>query len=125
MTILMKLINDDKPTIDTLTDIAKENLCNAEIVTRVIEERLDEVEPDKMLPIICLIDSICKNIGTPYVDLFQQNLVSNFSHVFQHVSKDVRKGLHKLRLSWRDSIFSGNILQELDTKLHAIDPAWP
>ena len=86
---LAQLTFNNKIVINTLTDIAKEDASHAEIVTRVIEERLKKVKPDQMLPIMYLIDSICKNIGTPYVDLFQQNLVSNFSYVFQHVNEKV------------------------------------
>ena len=86
---LSQLTFNNKIVINTLTDIAKEDASHAEIVTRVIEERLKKVKPDQMLPIMYLIDSICKNIGTPYVDLFQQNLVSNFSYVFQHVNEKV------------------------------------
>ena len=90
---LAQLTFNNKIVINTLTDIAKEDASHAEIVTRVIEERLKKVKPDQMLPIMYLIDSICKNIGTPYVDLFQQNLVSNFSYVFQHVNEKVNMHL--------------------------------
>ena len=36
-----------------------------------------------------LIDSICKNHGGPYKELFQQNLVSNFAYIFQQVNEKV------------------------------------
>ena len=42
-----------------------------------------------MLPIMYLIDSICKNHGGPYKELFQQNLVSNFAYIFQQVNEKV------------------------------------
>ena len=86
---LSQLTFNNKIVINTLTDIAKEDVAHGEIICRVIEERLKKVKPDGMLPIMYLIDSICKNIGPPYVELFQQNLVSNFSYVFQHVNEKV------------------------------------
>ena len=36
-----------------------------------------------------LIDSICKNHGGPYKELFQQNLVSNFAYIFLAVNEKV------------------------------------
>ena len=86
---LSKLTDNNKLLIDNLTDIAKD-LKHAMVVTRVIEDRLMMVKPHGKLPIMYLIDSICKNIGEPYIEMFQQNLVSNFSHVFQECNKEVR-----------------------------------
>ena len=86
---LCTLTFNNKIVINTLTEIAKEEVQHAEVVTKVIEERLKRVKSDGMLPIMYLIDSICKNIGGPYNELFQQNLVSNFSYVFQHANEKV------------------------------------
>merc|ERR1711933_425459 len=108
-------------------EIAKEEVKHAEVVTRVIEERLKKVKPDGMLPLMYLIDSICKNIVGPYNELFQQNLVSNFSYVFQAVNEKVRMALYKLRLTWgeRYHVFTDYKLYQLDLKVKNIDPAWP
>ena len=43
-----------------------------------------------MLPLMYLIDSICKNHGSPYKELFQQGLVANFAFIFQQVSEKVK-----------------------------------
>ena len=86
---LSKLTDNNKLLIDNLTDIAKD-LKHAMVVTRVIEDRLMMVKPHGKLPIMYLIDSICKNIGEPYNEMFQQNLVSNFINVFQECNKEVR-----------------------------------
>ena len=75
--------------IDNLTAIAKEEINNAKLFIKVIEDRIKEVKADQMLPLMYLMDSICKNIGGPYNELFQQNLVSNFSLVFQAVNEKV------------------------------------
>ena len=87
---LCTLTFNNKIVINTLTELAKEEVKHAEVVTRVIEDRLKRVKPDGLLPLMYLIDSICKNIGGPYNELFQQNLVSNFSYVFQNVNEKVR-----------------------------------
>merc|ERR1711915_989013 len=113
--------------INTLTEIAKENTKFASVVVSVIEERLRKVPPDQMLPLMYLIDSICKNHGGPYKELFQQNLVSNFAYIFQQVNEKVRYALHKLRLTWGDryQVFTDQKLYQLDKKIQTIDPAWP
>jgi len=130
---LSTLSFNNKIVINTLTEIAKEEVKHAEVVTRVIEERLKKVKPDGMLPLMYLIDSICKNIGGPYNELFQQNLVSNFSYVFQAVNEkslvagsklkpaQVRMALYKLRLTWgeRYHVFTDYKLYQLDTKVRS------
>ena len=86
---LRELTFNNKIVINALTDIAKEDVEHATVVTKVIEDRLKKVKPDQMLPIMYLIDSIIKNIRGPYIELFQQNLVSTFSYVFQSVNEKV------------------------------------
>ena len=86
---LSTLTFNNKIVINTLTEIAKEEVKHAAVVTQVIEDRIRKVKADQMLPLMYLMDSICKNIGGPYNELFQQNLVSNFSHVFQAVNEKV------------------------------------
>merc|ERR1711976_909029 len=124
---LCTLTFNNKIVINTLTEIAKEEVQHAEVVTKVIEERLKRVKSDGMLPIMYLIDSICKNIGGPYNELFQQNLVSNFSYVFQACNEKVRALLYKLRATWGDRyhVFTDHKLHQLDLKVKTIDPAWP
>jgi len=136
---LTTLTFNNKIVINTLTEIAKENTKFASVVVSVIEERLRKVPPDQMLPLMYLIDSICKNHGGPYKELFQQNLVSNFAYIFQQVnekaltkkdktkSTQVRYALHKLRLTWGDryQVFTDQKLYQLDKKIQTIDPAWP
>ena len=86
---LSTLTFNNKIVINTLTEIAKEEVKHAAVVTKVIEDRIRKVKADQMLPLMYLMDSICKNIGVPYNELFQQNLVSNFSLVFQAVNEKV------------------------------------
>ena len=47
-----------------------------------------------MLPLMYLIDSICKNHGSPYKEMFNHNLVSNFAYIFQQVSEKVTMTEH-------------------------------
>merc|ERR1719494_873632 len=61
-----------------------------------------------------LIDSICKNHGSPYKEMFNHNLVSNFAYIFQQVSEKVRSNLYKLRITWGGNfqIFTPAVLHQ-------------
>lgn len=47
----------------------------------------DQVQPEVKLPILYLIDSIVKNVGDKYKQLFAQNIVNMFCGVFEKVKK--------------------------------------
>lgn len=47
-----------------------------------------QVSPDVKLPILYLIDSIVKNVGVKYKQLFAQNIVNMFCGVFEKVKVD-------------------------------------
>jgi len=124
---LVTLTFNDKIRINTLTEIAKEDQKYANVIVDCIEARLRKVPADQMLPLMYLIDSICKNHGSPYKEMFNHNLVSNFAFIFQQVSEKVRSLLYKLRLTWGGSyqVFTPTVLHQLDVKIKKIDPAWP
>jgi len=86
---LVTLTFNNKIVINTLTEIAKEDTKYANVIVDCIEARLRKVPADQMLPLMYLIDSICKNHGSPYKEMFNHNLVSNFSYIFQQVSEKV------------------------------------
>merc|ERR1711994_1224984 len=121
------------------TEIAKEDQKYANVIVDCIEARLRKVPADQMLPLMYLIDSICKNHGSPYKEMFNHNLVSNFAYIFQQVSEkasspkelakaaQVRSNLYKLRITWGGNfqIFTPAVLHQLDLRIKKIDPAWP
>jgi pre-mRNA cleavage complex 2 protein Pcf11 len=43
------------------------------------------VKPEMKLPVLYLVDSIVKNYGRAYTQLFTQNIVSSFCSVFEKV----------------------------------------
>ena len=94
-----------------------------------------KVSSSQKLPLLYLLDLIVKNHkeNRQYNDLFQQNIVSIFAHVFHNVPQEqvgkalhIRKELHKLRGTWTDwRSFSLTKLNQLDRKIHTLDPQWP
>lgn len=101
------------------------------------------------LPLLYLIDSIVKNVGDPYKQLFQQEIVGMFVDAFDKVGHSafsiflnrinvylslspclqsktdkVREKMFALRETWND-VFLQTKLYALDVKVNQIDQNWP
>ncbi|XP_074598629.1 uncharacterized protein LOC141853249 [Brevipalpus obovatus] len=125
---LNDLTFNSKPIISMLTMLAEDykDLVPLDIV-RSIEKRLRTIGEGKQLPLLYLIDSICKNVksaGRTYIDLFTQNIVSNFCQVFEKSNETTRASLFKLRRTWT-GLFPSDKLYAIDQKCHKLDRAWP
>ena len=125
-TLLGQLTFNDARVIKELTEIAKRNCKEYNVFVPMVEKHLRDVSPDRMLPTMYLIDSMCKNLQRCYKVFFGNNLVSNFAFVFEQVSLEDRSLLHQLRMTW-DQVFADrpNLLHQLDLRIKEIDPAWP
>ena len=123
-TLLGQLTSNDARVINELTEIAKRNCKKYNLFVPMVEKHLREVSPDRMLPTMYLIDSMCKNLQRCYKVFFGNNLVSNFAFVFEQVSLEDRSLLHELRMTW-DQVFAPKLLLQLDLRIKEIDPAWP
>ncbi|KAI1301457.1 Pre-mRNA cleavage complex 2 protein Pcf11 [Halotydeus destructor] len=123
---LEDLTFNSKPHISMLTMLADDyKETSARDIVKAIEERIHKVKNDKKLPLLYLLDCICKNVdGGLYINLFSEKIIENFSHVFEKTTEDTRAALHKLRGTW-SGIFPASTLYELDLKVNQIDPAWP
>jgi len=82
---LVTLTFNNKIVINTLTEIAKEDTKYANVIVDCIEARLRKVPADQMLPLMYLIDSICKNHGSPYKVLY------HFKQVFYPLFVPLRR----------------------------------
>jgi len=80
----------------------------------------------RKLPLLYLLDSICKNHERHYRDLFAKNLVRSFSVAFESAQDvNTRASMYKLRTTW-NSVFPFVILRQLDTTVREkLDPKWP
>jgi len=121
---------NSKPIINSMTELANEYSSDfAHVIVRCIEDKIKMVQSSHKLPLLYLLDSVLKNHTRPYHDLFQQNIVSIFAHVFHNVPREhaekVRTALYKLRTTWTDTYFSLTKLNQLDRKIQTLDPQWP
>uniref|UniRef100_A0A182QI56 CID domain-containing protein n=1 Tax=Anopheles farauti TaxID=69004 RepID=A0A182QI56_9DIPT len=115
---------NSKPLINMLTILAEENLEYAPIIVPLLEKHLAKVAPDVKLPILYLVDSIIKNVGKKYLELFSEVIVNMFCGVFQSVNEKIREKMFSLRQTWND-VFEQPKLYTLDVKINSIDPGWP
>lgn len=131
-TALMELKMNSKPHIAMLSMLAESELncpTAAEGIVRSIEQHLHEIRTSKAstqleLVNLYLIDSICKTVKGIYVELFTQNIVSNFVRIFERGDEKIRINLFKLRSTWNE-IFPPEKLLALDRRIKEIDPKWP
>lgn len=72
------------------------------------------------LPTLYLIDSICKNIGQPYIDLFSRNIVSLFLNVYASLPDvNLQNEFVRVLRTW-DNVMSPEIIQEIHLGLSKI-----
>ena len=46
------------------------------------------MSPEHKLPVLYLLDSIMKNLGGEYLQLFSKNIVATFCHTFERVVRN-------------------------------------
>ena len=128
-TALAELTFKDDSLIKDLTEFAKRETHH--VMVKIIEERFKEIPPGHMLPLMYLLDSMCKNLPG-YMNRFSKNLVSNFAFAFKQVSVKDRSQLYQLRVTWGEArpplqMFKpkqiGKILQKLNLRIREMDPA--
>ncbi|KAF8468373.1 hypothetical protein BDZ91DRAFT_108225 [Kalaharituber pfeilii] len=90
--------------ISNLTVIAKENIHAAQAIARVIEEHIDKTAPSRKLPALYLLDSIVKNVGTPYTLFFGRNLYRTFMDAYTLVDQPIRKKLEEMLQTWKQPV---------------------
>uniref|UniRef100_A0A1B6EJ89 CID domain-containing protein n=2 Tax=Cuerna arida TaxID=1464854 RepID=A0A1B6EJ89_9HEMI len=121
---LSELTVNSKPHINMLTMLAEDHLEYAPIITQTVLTHLQKVRPDVKLPVLYLIDSIVKNVGKAYINLFTQSIVQSFTSTFEKVDEKTREQMFKLRQTWSE-VFPAKTIYTLDKSVQQIDPAWP
>ncbi|KAG0323488.1 hypothetical protein BGZ99_002745 [Dissophora globulifera] len=99
-TELATLSFNSKPIITSLTIAAGDNVSSARVIVQTIEERLRTAPPMQKLPTLYLIDSIIKNVGGPYLNLFGHSIVSLFLDAYTVVDSSARASFEKVLGTW-------------------------
>ncbi|KAL6045567.1 mRNA 3' end processing factor, variant 3 [Balamuthia mandrillaris] len=97
---LAELTFNSKPIINNLTIVAGENIHASEQIAKLIEHRLTSAHMKRKLPFLYLTDSIVKNIGGVYHQLFSSNIDMLFLNVYEKADEPTRQSLHRLLSTW-------------------------
>ncbi|KAI9684711.1 MAG: hypothetical protein M1829_000086 [Trizodia sp. TS-e1964] len=90
--------------ISNLTVIAKENMDHALAIARVLENHIRTAPPTRKLPALYVLDSVVKNVGTPYTLFFGHNLYQTFMSAYTLVDLPVRRKLEEMLKTWKEPV---------------------
>ncbi|SCU85320.1 LADA_0D06854g1_1 [Lachancea dasiensis] len=98
--ILEELTCNSRPIITTLTKTAEENIACAQQIVDLIEKRIERCVPNHKLYAFYVLDSICKNAGSPYTIYFSRNLAKLYKRAYLLVDNQTRSSLIRLFQTW-------------------------
>lgn len=90
--------------IITLTNLARELTSIAYPIAEILEQHIKKAPPQRKLPAIYLLDSIVKNVGTPYTLFFGKNLYQTFMDVYASVDQRTRHKLEEMLQTWKEPV---------------------
>ncbi|KAF9989562.1 hypothetical protein BGZ75_005878 [Mortierella antarctica] len=114
---LASLTFNSKPIITSLTIAAGENIGVSKVIVQTIEERLRTAPPNQKLPTLYLIDSIIKNVGGPYLNLFGRTIVNLFLDAYAVVDSSAKASFEKVLgtwPNWNSQLFPRDIITRMD-----------
>ncbi|ORX80595.1 hypothetical protein K493DRAFT_97356, partial [Basidiobolus meristosporus CBS 931.73] len=84
-------------------------------------EQIRRVHPRQKLPVFYLLDSICKNVGSTYINLFARNIVKTFLDTFFSVDQATQRNLERVLGTWKNGpngpIFPPDLLSNIERTL--------
>ncbi|KND92467.1 Uncharacterized protein C4G9.04c [Tolypocladium ophioglossoides CBS 100239] len=90
--------------ISNLTVIARENTEHALAIAEVLQQHILKAPPTKKLPALYVLDSIVKNVGTPYTIYFGRHLFKTFMESYAVVDHNVRRKMEEMLKTWKDPV---------------------
>nr|OQO30400.1 hypothetical protein B0A51_02360 [Rachicladosporium sp. CCFEE 5018] len=101
---LKDLTQNNKYEISNLTIIAKENTEHAQVISKALENHIKKAGPAHKLPALYLLDSIVKNVGTPYTVYLGRSLYSTFMEAYTLVDTNTRKSMEGMLKTWKEPV---------------------
>ncbi|KAL4786700.1 hypothetical protein BJX76DRAFT_81526 [Aspergillus varians] len=101
---LEDLTSNDRFQISNLTVIAKENTEHAMAISRVLENHIRATPPAQKLPALYVVDSIVKNVGTPYTLFLGRNMYQTFMNAYTLVDSQTRRKLDEMLKTWKEPV---------------------
>ncbi|CAI7670976.1 hypothetical protein N7533_004879 [Penicillium manginii] len=101
---LEDLTTNDRFQINNLTVIARENTEHAMAISRVLENHIGQTPPMQKLPALYVVDSIVKNVGTPYTLFLGQHMYQTFMNAYATVDQATRRKLDEMLKTWKEPV---------------------
>lgn len=98
------LTSNARVEISNLTLIARENTESAHAIAEVLVDHIKQVNPPKKLPALYLLDSIVKNVGTPYTLFFGRKLYQTFMEAYASVDNATRRKMDEMLKTWKEPV---------------------
>ncbi|KAI1430581.1 hypothetical protein GGR50DRAFT_191040 [Xylaria sp. CBS 124048] len=93
-----------RPEIANLTLIARENIEHALAISGALVDHIKRAAPHKKLPSLYVLDSIAKNVGTPYTLFFSRKLYQTYMDAYAMVDMATRRKLEEMLKTWKDPV---------------------
>ncbi|KNG48742.1 mrna cleavage factor complex component pcf11 [Stemphylium lycopersici] len=123
---LQDLRMNSRPEISNLTLIAKENTEYAEAISNELQKHIQSTRPEWKLPALYVLDSIVKNVGTPYTVYIGRNLYRTFMDAYLVMDQGTRKNMEGLLRTWKmpvpesmdpRPVFQADVTQDIENAL--------
>jgi pre-mRNA cleavage complex 2 protein Pcf11 len=101
---LEDLTMNSRYEISNLTVIAKENTEHALAISEALKNHIKQTSPAKKLPAFYVLDSVVKNVGTPYTLFFGRQLYSTFMEAYALVDNNVRRKMDEMLKTWKEPV---------------------
>ncbi|KAK0732640.1 hypothetical protein B0T21DRAFT_349626 [Apiosordaria backusii] len=101
---LQDLTTNARFEIVTLTNIARENANHGLAISEVLTNHIKEAPASKTLPALYVLDSIVKNVPTPYALYFGPKLYQIFMGSYTKVDSATRKKMDEMLKTWKEPV---------------------
>ncbi|KAG9243156.1 hypothetical protein BJ878DRAFT_543565 [Calycina marina] len=101
---LQSLTMNTRVEISNLTLIAKENIEHALAISEALRKHIKQTSPQKKLPAFYVLDSIVKNVGTPYTLFFGRQLYATFMEAYVLVDNSTRRKMDEMLKTWKEPV---------------------
>ncbi|KAL1879377.1 hypothetical protein VTK73DRAFT_7014 [Phialemonium thermophilum] len=101
---LEDLTMNSRYEITNLTVVARENTEHAHAISEVLQEHIKKVPPQRKLPALYVLDSIVKNVGTPYTLFFGRKLYQTFMDAYASVDNMTRRKMDEMLKTWKEPV---------------------
>ncbi|KAK1754548.1 hypothetical protein QBC47DRAFT_361603 [Echria macrotheca] len=101
---LEDLTMNSRVEIATLTNIARENAQHGLAITDVLTNHIKKVPPARTLPALYVLDSVVKNVPTPYALYFGPKLYSIFMGAYTKVDNATRRKMDEMLRTWKEPV---------------------